>query len=180
MEPAPVPPAPQKAGCMVGLFYVDAENVHLGTPGATATSEVLLTPDALRVTGATSGEWPWSEVTALKVLGAPARSAGLRWAGRAVTVAAAALDLWVPGSPEAMTVQIGTRGGADVEALVQSGAASAYTRREVDLSHALLSRFVAGAASPAVLSRWWEARDTTGLLRSRERETVLEEWLAEP
>ncbi len=165
---------------MVGLFYVDAENVHLGTPGATATSEVLLTPDALRVTGATSGEWPWSEVTALKVLGAPARSAGLRWAGRAVTVAAAALDLWVPGSPEAMTVQIGTRGGADVEALVQSGAASAYTRREVDLSHALLSRFVAGAASPAVLSRWWEARDTTGLPRSRERETVLEEWLAEP
>ncbi|MEU8967307.1 hypothetical protein AB0C89_37245 [Streptomyces sp. NPDC048491] len=180
MEPAPVPPAPQKAGCMVGLFWIDADNVHLGTPGATATSEVLLAPDTLRVTGATAGEWPWSEVTALKVLGAPARSAALRWAGRAATVAAAALDLWVPASPEEMTVLIGTRGGADVEVLVQSGAASAYTRREVDLSHELLSRFVAGASSPAALSRWWEVRSETALLRSREREAVLEEWLAEP
>ncbi|CAM5293783.1 hypothetical protein [Streptomyces xanthochromogenes] len=165
---------------MVGLFWIDAENVHLGTPGATATAEVLLTPEVLRVTGPAAGQWPWGEVTALTVTGAPVRSAGVRWAGRAATVAAAALDLWMPGSPEMMTVAVGTRDGAHVEVLVPSGAATAYTRREVDLSHALVTRFVEGTSSPALPSRWWGTRDGTGQLRSREREAVLEEWLAAP
>ncbi|MFD7338975.1 hypothetical protein ACFV98_23620 [Streptomyces violascens] len=104
---------------MVGLFWIDAESVHLGTPSATTASDVLLAPDSLRVVGPEPGEWPWSDVTA----------------------------------------------------------AGAYSRREVDLSRALLARFVDGTSSPAVLSDWWTSADP-GALRSRGREAVLEEWLA--
>ncbi|GAA2423443.1 hypothetical protein GCM10010388_08560 [Streptomyces mauvecolor] len=167
---------PQKQGCMVGLFWIDADNVHLGTPGAGTASDVLLTPDSLRVVGPVPREWPWSDVTAVEVVGAPVRSAGARWAGRAASVAAAALDVWVPGSPDEMTVAV-SAGGDRVETTVLSGAATAYSRREVDLSRALLARFVDGTSSPAVLSDWWSAAEQ-GVLHSRGREAVLEEWLA--
>ncbi|GGU05635.1 hypothetical protein [Streptomyces violascens] len=161
---------------MVGLFWIDAESVHLGTPSATTVSDVLLTPESLRVVGPEPGEWLWSDVTAIEVVGAPVRSTGVRWAGRAASVAAAALDVWVPGSPDEMTVAVSS-GGDRVETTVLSGAAGAYSRREVDLSRALLARFVDGTSSPAVLSDWWTSADP-GALRSRGREAVLEEWLA--
>ncbi|WP_438289903.1 hypothetical protein [Streptomyces sp. HUAS TT7] len=169
-------PGPQKQGCMVGLFWIDAENVHLGTPSATTASDVLLTPDSLRVVGPEPREWPWSDVTSVEVIGAPVRSTGVRWAGRAASVAAAALDVWVPGSPEEMTVAV-SAGDSRMETTVLSGAATAYSRREVELSRALLARFVDGTSSPAVLSNWWSSADP-GVLRSRGREAVLEEWLA--
>ncbi|WP_223279613.1 hypothetical protein [Streptomyces sp. SDr-06] len=179
MEPSPTPAStgPRKPGHMVGLFWIDAEHVHLGAPGATAESTVLLTAGSLRVTGSEPRQWPWSEVAALEVTGAPVRSTGGRWAGRAASVAAAALDVWVPDSPAEMTVVI-TAGDGRFEASVLSGAATAYSRREVDLSHALLDRFVRGTSSPAALLDWSRAAEP-GALRSRAREAVLEGWLAD-
>ncbi|MFD7166768.1 hypothetical protein [Streptomyces violascens] len=161
---------------MVGLFWIDAESVHLGTPSAMTASDVLLTPDSLRVVGPEPREWPWSDVTSVEVIGVPVRSTGGRWASRAVSVAAVALDVWNPSSPDEMTVAVSAAGGR-VETTVLSGAATAYSRREVDLSRALLARFVDGTSSPAVLSDWWSSADP-GVLRSRDREAVLEEWLA--
>uniref|UniRef100_A0AAU2VEL4 Uncharacterized protein n=1 Tax=Streptomyces sp. NBC_00003 TaxID=2903608 RepID=A0AAU2VEL4_9ACTN len=176
MESTPTSPGSQRQGCMVGLFWIDGDNVHLGTPSATTASNVVLAPDSLQVIGSLPREWPWSEVTALEVIGVPVRSAGVRWAGRAASVAAAALDLWVPGSPAEMTVVVGAEGGG-IETTVLSGAATAYTQREVDLSRALLGRFVEGTSSPAVLTDWWSSAEP-GVLRSRGREAVLEEWHA--
>lgn len=169
-------PGAQKQGSMVGLFWIDADNVRLGTPSAMTASDVLLTPDSLRLVGPEPKEWIWSDVTSVEVIGVPVRSTGGRWASRAASVAAVALDVWNPSSPEEMTVAV-SAGGGRIETTVLSGAATAYSRREVDLSHALLARFVEGTCSPAVLSDWWASAEP-GVLRSRGREAVLEEWLA--
>lgn len=176
LESTPRSAGPQRQGCMVGLFWIDGDTVHLGTPSATTASNVVLAPGSLQVIGPEPHEWPWSDVTALEVIGVPVRSAGVRWAGRAASVAAAALELWVPGSPAEMTVVVGVEGGR-IETTVLSGAATAYSRREVDLSRALLARFVEGTSSPAVLTDWWSSAEP-GALRSRGREVVLEGWLA--
>lgn len=81
-----------------------------------------------------------------------------------------------PGQPRGND-RGGERGGGRIETTALSGAATAYSRREVDLSQALLARFVEGTCSPAALSDWWASAEP-GVLRSRGREAVLEEWLA--
>ncbi|WP_371648834.1 MULTISPECIES: hypothetical protein [unclassified Streptomyces] len=108
---------------------------------------------------------------------APVRSTLVRWAARGLSVAAAALDAWVPGSPAEMTVVITTTQGDRIESPVFSGAATAYTQREVDLSLGLLARFTRGESSPAALTNWWNDAQPGEVLRSREREAVLEGWL---
>src|SRR3954471_10148186 len=158
LESTPTAPGPEKQGCMVGLFWIDAEHVHLGTPSAMTAAGVLLTPDSLRVVGPEPREWPWSDVTAIEVADAPVRSTGVRWAGRAASVAAAALDVWVPGSPDEMTVKVSAAGDR-IETTVLSGAAPAYSRCEVALSLELLARFVDGTSSPALLSDWWSSAE---------------------
>ncbi|MFI6354237.1 hypothetical protein ACIBJF_16635 [Streptomyces sp. NPDC050743] len=61
---------------------------------------------------------------------------------------------------------------------VYSSAAVAYSPREVALSRRLISHFTQGTATPAVMTEWWEQARPTKVLRSREREAVLELWLA--
>ncbi|GAA1182756.1 hypothetical protein GCM10009654_45070 [Streptomyces hebeiensis] len=122
-------------------------------------------------------QWRWSDVTDLRVADAPVRSTAARWAARAASVASAALNAWVPGSPAEMTVVIAA-GGNEVKTPVLSGASSAYTQREVDLSHALLARFVRGSSSPALMADWANGEEQPSVvLRSRQREALLESWL---
>ncbi|MEU0632809.1 hypothetical protein [Streptomyces sp. NPDC005989] len=116
-------------------------------------------------------------MTDVQVLDVPVRSAAVRWATRVTTVAAAALDAWVPGSPPQMTVVVHAR-DQRVETLVLSAADTAYTQREVDLSLGLLSHFVRGSTSPSTLTQWWAQNRPTEVLRSRRREAALEGWLA--
>jgi hypothetical protein len=76
-----------------------------------------------------------------------------------------------------MTVVIAA-GGNEYKTPVFSGASSAYTQREVDLSHGLLARFVRGTSSPAVMSDWWNGdRQPSAVLPSRHREALLGSWL---
>ncbi|WRZ88049.1 hypothetical protein OHB54_02645 [Streptomyces sp. NBC_01007] len=76
-----------------------------------------------------------------------------------------------------MTVSITAPGGT-VLTPVHSSAAVACSGREVDLSRQLISRFTRGTATPTVMTEWREQTRPARVLRSRERETLLELWLA--
>ncbi|WP_257136474.1 hypothetical protein [Streptomyces sp. f150] len=114
----------------------------------------------------------------LQVLDVPVRSSAARWATRVTSVVAAALNAWGPGGPSMMTAVVCARDDHRVETPVFSGAATAYTQREVDLSLGLLSHFVRGSASPALLTQWWQDNQPSDVLHSHEREAVLEGWMA--
>ncbi|MET9366199.1 hypothetical protein ABZX93_35600 [Streptomyces sp. NPDC006632] len=124
-------------------------------------------------------DWRWSELLEVRVTDAPVRSATVRWGVHALSVAAAVFDLWMPGEPASMTVALTTKEGDESTAGVLSGAAVAYSPREVDLSLGLLARFVRGESSPTVLTGWWNEVQPARVLRSREREAVLAGWLGD-
>ncbi|MFD3515945.1 hypothetical protein [Streptomyces sp. NPDC058657] len=177
MESTPSHGTQQKLGSMVGLFWVGEDGLYVGMPPVEPNPGVLLSSEGPEVVGAEPLQWNWSDVTDLRVTEAPVRSAATRWATRAATFAAAALDAWVPGSPTEMTVVIVT-GSDETKTPVYSGASSAYTQREVDLSLGLLARMVRGEFSPSVMTDWWEKAQPTEVLRSRHRVSLLEEWLS--
>ncbi|MEV6451606.1 hypothetical protein OHA57_01875 [Streptomyces anulatus] len=83
-----------------------------------------------------------------------------------------------PGGPSMMTAVVCARDDQRVETPVFSGAATAYTQREVDLSLGLLSHFVRGSATPALLTQWWQDNQPSDVLHSHEREAVLEDWMS--
>ncbi|HEY8983202.1 MAG TPA: hypothetical protein VIU15_26945 [Streptomyces sp.] len=180
MEPESTEPettVPGSRGGMVGLFWIGEDAVYVGTPAVTPAPQVVLASAGPRFEGAEPREWEWSEVLELRVPDAPVRSTAVRWASRAATFAAAALDAWAPGDPPEMTVVLST-GDDAVETSVYSGASVAYTQREVDLSLGLLARMTRGEFSPAVMTEWWQVNQPEKVLSSRERESVLEGWLA--
>ncbi|GAA2948324.1 MULTISPECIES: hypothetical protein [Streptomyces] len=177
MESTPPQHHTQDLGTMVGLFWIESGKTYLGMPPVPPAPGVLLSPAGVQVVGPDAAQWPWSDVTDLRVTEAPVRSTAARWAARAASVAAAALDAWVPGSPTEMTAVIAI-GGNEHKTPVFSAASSAYTQREVDLSHGLLARFARGTSSPSVLSDWWNGDgQPSGVLPSRHREALLESWL---
>ncbi|MFF2522139.1 hypothetical protein [Streptomyces liangshanensis] len=167
---------PRELGSMVGLFWINSEEAYLGMPPVKPMPRVVLSAAGLRVAGADLPPWQWSEITDLRVNDVPVRSAAARWVTRAASVAAAALDAWVPAGPDEMTVVVATADNR-TETRVFSGASVGYTQREVDLSHELLARFVRGATSPTVMSEWWERDRPSETLGSRSREALLESWL---
>ncbi|MEU9100345.1 hypothetical protein [Streptomyces sp. NPDC048361] len=182
-SPSPSSPSPasdHEPGSMVGLFWVTGDAVYLGTPPAAGGGGVQLTVEGVRLVRATEDaphrDWRWSELLEVRVNDAPTRSAAVRWATHALSVGAAVFDLWVPGEPPSMTVTLTPKKGDDTTAEVLSGAAVAYSPREVDLSLGLLARFVRGESSPTVPIRWWNEVRPARVLRSRDREAVLEEW----
>ncbi|MEU6273088.1 hypothetical protein ABZ871_11895 [Streptomyces populi] len=134
-------------------------------------------PSGPRVTGPHERDWTWSDVVGLEVTEVPVRSTLQRWAIHAVSFAAAALDAWMPSSPTEMTVSI-TASDGTVLTPVHSSAAVAYSRREVDLSRRLIGRFIRGTVTPTVMTEWWERTRSARILPSREREELLELWLA--
>ncbi|MCT9010571.1 hypothetical protein ACWGKW_41015 [Streptomyces sp. NPDC054766] len=164
-------------GTTVGLFWVSADGVYVGAPATAPAPCVVLKTSGPRVTGPHERDWAWSDIEGLEVTEVPVRSTLQRWATHAATFAAAALDAWVPSSPTEMTVSIAAPDGT-VLTPVHSSAAVAYSGREVDLSRQLISRFTRGTATPTVMTEWWEQTRPARVLRSREREALLELWLA--
>ncbi|MGW2743168.1 hypothetical protein [Streptomyces sp. NPDC001450] len=168
---------PGNDGTTVGLFWVTADSVYLGAPATAPAPNVVLRASGLHVTGPHPREWSWSDIVGLEVTEVPTRSTLQRWATNAASFAAAALDAWVPGSPTEMTVSITTPDNT-LQTPVYSSAAVAYSPREADLSHQLIGHFTEGAATPAVMTEWWAQTRPERVLRSREREALLELWLA--
>lgn len=163
---------------MIGLFWVEAQDVYLGMPPVAPAPGVLLSPAGLRVVGPDPQFWEWPAVTDLRVSEVPVRSTVTRWATRAVTMAVGALDAWVPGSPTEMTVSGTTTHQAEFQTPVFSGAETAYTQREADLSHGLLAQFTRGEVSPSVMTDWWSGTQSTAVPRSHQREAILQSRLA--
>jgi hypothetical protein len=173
---ATVPPQPAD-GTTVGLFWVASDGVYVGAPATAPAPNVILTPSGPRVTGPHPCSWAWSDIADLEVTEVPVRSSARRWAAHAASFAAAALDAWVPSSPTEMTVSLTTPDGT-FQTPVYSSAAVAYSPREVALSRQLISHFTTGTATPAIMTEWWEQTRPAKVLRSREREALLELWLA--
>ncbi|MET8101875.1 hypothetical protein ABZV29_36340 [Streptomyces sp. NPDC005236] len=161
-------------GTTVGLFWVSADGVYVGAPATAPAPCVVLKTSGPRVSGPHERDWAWSEIAGLEVT---VRSTLQRWTTHAATFAAAALDAWVPSSPTEMAVSITAPEGT-VLTPVYSSAAVAYSGREVDLSRRLISRFTQGTATPTAMTEWWVQTRPTRILRSREREALLELWLA--
>ncbi|MEX3105000.1 MULTISPECIES: hypothetical protein [unclassified Streptomyces] len=161
---------------MIGLYWIEETRVCLGAPPAEGMTGVFLSPTELSITGPTPHVLSWPSITDIQLDHIPIRSTPARWAIRAATVTAAALDLWTPADPPALTLLVHTPDHT-IETTAPSAAATAYTQREVDLSLALLSHFVRGTASPATLTDWWTTTHPTETFHSRDRETVLEEWV---
>lgn len=179
VAPSPQDGGPNLKGCMIGLFWIEQDKVCLGSPPVEEDPGVFLSTSRLSVgEGALQQTWPWTDVTDLQVLDVPVRSAAARWAARVTSVVAAALNAWGPGGPSMMTAVVCAGDDQRVETPVFSGAATAYTQREVDLSLGLLSHFVRGSASPALLTQWWQENQPSDVLHSQEREAVLEGWMA--
>jgi hypothetical protein len=114
------------------------------------------------------------------MVGVPAKSGVGRWAERVIDALFALALGGVPGPsgmPQEMAVELGMADGT-IEIPVSSGAATAYSRREADLSNALLARLHQGTISPSVLTTWWKQTRPTTLHQSRDREAVLRSWLA--
>jgi hypothetical protein len=175
MEETP-PLHPAEDGATVGLFWVSADSVYVGAPATAPAPNMVLTTAGPRVTGPHPREWTWSDLAGLEITEVPTRSAPQRWATHAASFVAAALDAWVPSSPTEMTVSVIAPDGT-YRTPVYSSASVAYSPREVALSRRLLSDFTQGTATPAVMTEWWEQTRPTKILRSREREAVLELWL---
>ncbi|MFE3677432.1 hypothetical protein [Streptomyces griseus] len=166
-------------GCVIGLFWVERDRVCLGSPPIDEDPGVFLSPTRLSVgEGVRRQSWSWADLTDVRVRDVPVRSSAARWATRVTSVVAAALNAWGPQGPTMMTAVVCARDGRRVETPVFAGAATAYTRREVDLSLGLLSHFVRGGAAPDLLTRWWDENQPSDVLHSRERERVLESWTA--
>ncbi|MFH9138225.1 hypothetical protein [Streptomyces sp. NPDC017524] len=179
--PAPSPRDDETTmpGCMIGLFWIERDKVCLGSPPTEEDPGVFLFPTRLSVgAGARRQAWSWADVTDLQVLDVPVRSSAARWATRVTSVVAAALNAWGPDGPTMMTAVVCARDGKRVETPVFSGAATAYTQREVDLSLGLLSHFVRGSATPALLTRWRHENQPSAVLHAHEREAVLDGWMA--
>ncbi|GGY74321.1 hypothetical protein ASD97_23535 [Streptomyces sp. Root63] len=177
--PLPQDGGPNRQGCMIGLFWIEQDRVCLGSPPTEEDPGVFLFPARLSIgEGVQQQAWPWTDIADLQVLDVPVRSSAARWATRVTSVVAAALNAWGPGGPSMMTAVVCARDEQRVETPVFSGAATAYTQREVDLSLGLLSHFVRGSATPALLTQWWQDNQPSDVLHSHEREAVLEDWMS--
>ncbi|WP_458244338.1 hypothetical protein [Streptomyces sp. MAI_2237] len=173
-----IPPLhPAEDGATVGLFWVSADGVYVGAPAAAPAPNVVLTAEGPQVTGPHQRQWAWADLVGLEITDVPVRSAPQQWATHAASFVAAALDAWVPSSPTEMTVSVVASDGT-YRTPVYSSAAVAYSPREAALSCRLISHFTRGTATPAVMAEWWERTRPAKILRSREREAVLELWLA--
>ncbi|WSA78029.1 hypothetical protein OG930_21925 [Streptomyces sp. NBC_01799] len=160
---------------MVGLFWVSEDAVHLGDPPDESAAGVRVAAAGLDAVGPPSGTWKWADLSSVAVVGAPVRATPGRHLSMTLDVVLGAMGLGGPEGPAEMTVRVQASDGVD-ELLVHSAAAGGYTPREVELSHQVLDRFVAGTLSPAVLSAWGRAHSARKTPRPAEREALLQQW----
>ncbi|MEU9122437.1 hypothetical protein AB0C96_21685 [Streptomyces sp. NPDC048506] len=163
------------AGAMVGLFWVDRDGCWLGAPPGGEGAAVRLTDAGLEVTGASAAVQNWPQVERVALPDASARSAFRRGLSTAIGLATTMAGFGGPEAAPLMTVCV-THAEGTSEHLVSSAAAPAYTEREVELSHRLLERFVAGELNPSLLGDWWRSAGHPASPRPAARETLLEQW----
>ncbi|WP_053712954.1 hypothetical protein [Streptomyces sp. XY413] len=123
-----------------------------------------------------SRRWTWQELRSavledVPTAGTPGRVA--RLLGSMVTAAAGA---FIGEGPPEMRLRLET--DTETEAVtVYAAAAGGYGAKEVELSQALLARFVAGTADPSTLARWGEEHAVEGTPEPAVRESLLTAWI---
>ncbi|MEV6810387.1 hypothetical protein [Streptomyces sp. NPDC051132] len=120
------------------------------------------------------GQWTWQLIESVTVSEAPVKSTNGRRLARVFEA------VWAPQSPHEMTVAIGTTDGIHAAVLVHSAAATAYTMREVALSHRLLSFFIEGRLTPQVLIDWLLGTRISRKPGPDAREFLLQRWTEIP
>lgn len=167
-----------KNALLVGLFSVTPAQVYLGAPpGETATGVELTSFGVQRVgSDVDASLWPWRDVSAVRVVGAPVKSSFARGLAAVGVAASIVLTWWSVSAPDPMTVVVET-GDSCGELLVDSAAAIAYTPREVELSQILLNRFADGSLSPSMMTEWRRNEPEPRRLSARAREELLLRWV---
>ncbi|MPY43473.1 hypothetical protein FNH04_27250 [Streptomyces phyllanthi] len=162
---------------MVGLFWIAEGDVYVGAKPTGPAPGVRLAPEGVVALGdRQSGLWPWEDIRALTVEDVPVKTLGHQ-VGVLVEMALTVGGLGGSDLPPAVTVRVGTA-ERDAE-LTAYTAAYGYSRTELDLSLALLSRLVEGEATLRTtldaMARWGRTREG-GSPRAAEREELLREW----
>ncbi|MFF8643587.1 hypothetical protein [Streptomyces sp. NPDC015345] len=163
---------------MVGLFWIAEGDVYVGAKPSGLAAGVRLTPEGVLALGdKQSGMWPWEDVHALAVDGAPVRTLK-RQVGALVDMA---LTVGLGGGDTAptVTVRLADARGAEHELTAYTAAATGYSATEYDLSRDLLARLTQGAGTLlttlAAMAEWGRGREG-GTPRTAEREALLREW----
>ncbi len=165
---------------MVGLFWIDRDGCWLGAPSGTDGTGVRLTDEGLTPVGTpAAGALSWTGIERVTVPDAPARSGLRRGLRTAIDVATSMAGFGGPDGGHGMTVCVTHTDGRS-EFAVLSAAAPAYTEREVELSHRLLARFVAGELRPSALTEWRRSAGSRSGPKPPQREAVLERLLTQP
>ncbi|MDX3388190.1 hypothetical protein PV682_43150 [Streptomyces niveiscabiei] len=160
---------------LVGLFCVTPDRVYLGAPPGEAGTGIQLSPFGLQPVGSQATPWPWPEVSAVRVVGAPVKSGVARGLAVAGLAASMLLTWWSVRDPDQMLVVLEVADGSS-ELLVDSAAAIAYTPREAELSQTLLNRFTDGSLSPSIMTEWRSSTPKPRRLAARPREELLLQW----
>ncbi|MFD5424373.1 hypothetical protein [Streptomyces sp. NPDC127084] len=161
---------------MVGLFWVTADAVYVGSPPAADGGCVRLTAAGLDAVGPDdSRSWSWEELRSAVVADVPVEGSSGRAAKLLGSVAAAAVGAFLGEGPRAMVLRLETRHGP-VEVTVHAAAAGGYGADEAALSQDLLARFVAGTADPGVVAAWGREHASNGTPKTAERAALLRSW----
>jgi hypothetical protein len=173
---------------MVGLFWTAEGDVYVGAKPSGLAPGVRLSPEGVVALGdGQSGFYAWKDVRGLTVTDIPVKTLRRRVGAVTDLAVTTALNFVDPGSggadeaPALMTVNVQTADG-DQELAAYVAAAVGYSRAEIDLSRALLTRLTEGAATAsgtlAAMSEWGRTQEG-GSPRAAEREALLRKWLGQ-
>ncbi|MFF1769584.1 hypothetical protein [Streptomyces sp. NPDC058249] len=162
---------------MIGLFWITKESVHVGAEPEGYGRGVRLTPEGIEAVGTDQkGFWPWADVRAVSVQGAPVRSS-TKWLVGSVVDTLIDVALGGGEAPPAFEVHVRTDDDK-AELTVHSAAVGGYVQSEYELSVELLDRFVDGSADVARLVEWGRVEGGGATPWRQAREALLKSWAA--
>ncbi|MFG2342058.1 hypothetical protein [Streptomyces yangpuensis] len=161
---------------MVGLFWITADAVYVGSPPTAIGGCVKLTAEGLEALDPDgSRSWNWEELRSAVIEDVPTSGASGRVSRLLGSMVSAAAGVFLGEGPPEMSLRLETEAGSE-EVTVYAAAAGGYEPSEVTLSMELLARFVARTADPRALGTWGSEHAREGTPPHAERETLLEEW----
>ncbi|MFJ7780620.1 hypothetical protein [Streptomyces yangpuensis] len=161
---------------MVGLFWITADAVYVGSPPTAIGGCVKLTAEGLEAVDPDgSRAWTWEQLRSAVVEDVPTSGASGRVSRLLGSVVSAAAGAFLGEGPPEMSLRLETEAGPE-EMTVYAAAAGGYEAAEVALSMELLARFVAGTADPRALGTWGREHGWEGTPQRAEREALLQGW----
>ncbi|MFJ9768250.1 hypothetical protein ACIRUY_31035 [Streptomyces erythrochromogenes] len=161
---------------MVGLFWVTADAVYVGSPPTAIGDCVRLTSDGLEaVDRDDSRAWTWAELRSAVVEDVPTAGTAGRVSRLLGSMVSAAAGAFIGEGPPEMRLRLETGAGPQ-EATVYAAAAGGYEAHEAELSQDLLARLVAGTADPGATGAWGREPAREGTPEPDVRKALLQTW----